>query len=290
MNEAGRSAPSTPDPGVGAPARSNWLTDLRGYALAALAVLAVWTFVARPFYIPSESMMPTLIKGDRLVVTKFPYGYSYASPAVHFLPFLPGRLFARLPERGDIVTLDHDGEELIKRVIGLPGDRVAVRGGTIILNGIAVTRWRESPAALPIDANLPCDSLLESRFRIADGQGGAICALPRYRETLPNGVSYDTIDMGDFGAAGYDDYPEITVPQGHVFVMGDNRDESADSRVPPANNGLGGPIRIETLGGRAEFITHSYDGHGALLNPISWFTALRGGRAGTSLRPQQAGQ
>jgi signal peptidase I len=72
--------------------------------------------------------------------------------------------------------------------------------------------------------------------------------------------------------------------------MGDNRDESADSRVPPANNGLGGPIRIETLGGRAEFITHSYDGHGALLNPISWFTALRGGRAGTSLRPQQAGQ
>ncbi|WP_116090847.1 signal peptidase I [Sphingomonas crusticola] len=280
----GASAPAVPD------GRNRLIDEVRGLAWMALAVFALWTFIARPFYIPSESMMPTLIKGDRLVVTKFPYGWSYASPAFHILPFMRGRLFGRLPERGDVVTLDRDGEELIKRVIGLPGDRIAVRGGVIILNGVPVRREREAPATLPIDANLPCDTMLERQFQAVGPNGKGTCALPRYRETLPSGVSYDTIDMGDFGAGGYDDYAEITVPKGHVFVMGDNRDESADSRVPRDNNGLGGPIPIEALGGRAELLTHSYDGNGALWNPVSWFTALRGGRAGTSLRPQAAGK
>src|SRR4051812_10383053 len=109
MREAGHAARQIPATGAAASGRSNWLAELRGLAWMVLSVLAVWTFAARPFYIPSESMMPTLIKGDRLVVTKFPYGWSYASPALHILPFIPGRLFARLPERGDIVTLDHDG-------------------------------------------------------------------------------------------------------------------------------------------------------------------------------------
>jgi signal peptidase I len=275
--------------GSDAPAsgRNRWIEEIRGIAWMILAVLAVWSFVAKPFYIPSESMMPTLIKGDRLIVTKYPYGWSYASAAFHILPFMHGRLFGRLPERGDIVTPDRDGEDLIKRVIGLPGDRIAVKGGVIILNGVAVKREAESPAMIPVDANLRCETSLERGFQTTGPDGKLYCALPRFRETLPNGVSYDVLDLGDFGAAGFDDYSEITVPPGHVFVMGDNRDESADSRVPREFNGLGGPIPIESIGGRAEFITHSYDGTGALWNPLSWFTALRSGRAGTSLHPQR---
>ena len=283
MIEAGSGADGTRD--ARASVRSRWFAELRGVVWMVLGVLAVWSFVARPFYIPSESMMPTLIKGDRLVVSKYPYGWSYASPTFHILPFMHGRLLGRLPLRGDVVTLDRGGEDLIKRIIGLPGDRIAVRGGVIILNGVPVRRMREEPATLPVDANLPCDTPLERGFQTAGADGRRTCAMPRYRETLPNGVSYETIDMGAFGTAGFDDFAEITVPPDTVFVMGDNRDESADSRVPLAYNGLAGPIPIETISGRAEAITHSYDGDGALWNPVSWFTALRGGRAGTSLHP-----
>ncbi|HMI18519.1 MAG TPA: signal peptidase I [Sphingomonas sp.] len=287
MNEAGSGAKQVS--GAPAPGRSRWIEELRGIAWMILAVLAVWSFVAKPFYIPSESMMPTLIKGDRLVVTKYPYGWSYASAAFHILPIMQGRLFGRLPSRGDVVTLDRDGEDLIKRVIGLPGDRIAVKEGVIILNGVPVKRVQETPAMIPIDANLPCATGHEQGFRTVGADGNLYCALPRFRETLPSGVSYDTIDMGYFPSE-FDDCPEVTVPPGQVFVMGDNRDESADSRVPPQYNGLGGPIPIETISGRADFITHSYDGNGALWNPISWFTALRNGRAGTSLHPQRNGQ
>jgi signal peptidase I len=290
MSETGSGADGIAEATEPAPARSRWIDELRGLVWMVLAVLAVWSVVVRPFYIPSESMMPTLIKGDRLVVTKYPYGWSYASAVFHILPFMHGRLFGRLPDRGDVVTLDRDGEDLIKRVIGLPGDRIAVRGGVIILNGVPVPRIEETPATLPIDTNLPCATRLESGFQAAGAAGRGTCAMPRYLETLPNGVSYETIDMGNFGASGFDDYPEITVPPGHVFVMGDNRDESADSRVPKEYNGLGGPIPIEAISGRAEAITHSYDGDGSLLNPVSWYTALRSGRAFTSLHPQREGR
>jgi signal peptidase I len=268
----------------GGPAAKGWRAELRSLIGMVLAVLLFWTFVARPFYIPSESMMPTLIKGDRLIVTRFPYGYDYASLILHPRPFA-GRLFGRLPRRGDVVTLDRDGDDLIKRVIGLPGDRIAVRHGQIILNGVPVKRVAESPAMIPMDENLPCITDKEVRFQKMGPDGKLYCALPRFRETLPNGVSYDTLDLGYFPDV--DDFPEMIVPQGQVFVMGDNRDESADSRVPYFENGLNGPIRLEAISGRAEMITHSYDGTGRLLNPISWFTALRHGRALISLRPRQ---
>jgi len=269
---------------------TDWVAEIKSFAWLILAVLAVWSFVAKPFYIPSESMMPTLIKGDRLVVTKYPYGYSYVSPApFHLLPFIHGRLFGRMPQRGDVVILKppQEDSDYIKRVIALPGDRIEVREGVIILNGVPVKRVKETPAMIPIDENVPCASEKEAQFQTIGPDGKHYCALPRYRETLPNGVSYDTVDDG-YTPGIPDDFPEMTVPQGQVFLMGDNRDESADSRVPESLNGLGGPVPWENLGGRAEFITFSYDGSTQYWNPISWFSALRHGRAGTSLRPQHA--
>lgn len=264
----------------------DWKTEVRGLAWLILAVLGFWTFIAKPFYIPSESMMPTLIKGDRLVVSKYPYGWSYASSFWHVLPFIHGRLFGRMPERGDVVILTPTGEssDYIKRVIGLPGDTIEVRGGVVWLNGKPIPRTPEKPAMIPVDANVPCDRGLEAAHRTTGPDGKLYCELPVFRETLPSGRYYDTIDLGVDASPG-DEYGPITVPADTVFVMGDNRDESADSRYPVEEMGLGGPVPWENLGGRAEFITHSYDGTGEIWNPISWFTALRPSRTGINLHP-----
>jgi signal peptidase I len=271
---------------------TDWWAEIKSFAWLVIAVLAVWSFIAKPFYIPSESMMPTLIKGDRLVVTKYPYGWSYVSPSpFHLLPFIHGRLFGRMPQRGDVVILKPPTEDsdYIKRVIALPGDRIEVREGVIILNGVAIKRVKEGPAMIPVDANVPCDSVREAPFKTQAADGKLYCELPRYRETLPGGASYETIDMGYLPGIP-DDFPEITVPAGQVFVMGDNRDESADSRVPTYEMGLGGPIPWENLGGRAEFISFSYDGSTNYFNPLTWLSALRHGRAGTSLHPSHDGK
>jgi signal peptidase I len=114
--------------------------------------------------------------------------------------------------------------------------------------------------------------------------GHTVCRLPLVRETLPNGRSYDTVDLSGTGYYEGDDFPPVKVPADHVFLMGDNRERSADSRVPIAGGGLGGPVPWEYVGGRAEFITFSKNGH-ATWNPLTWWGGLRGGRAGTSLHP-----
>ena len=276
---------ATPKPAPAAKEGTDWWAEAKGIFWLVLAVLAFHSFVAKPFYIPSESMMPTLLKGDRLVVTKYPYGWSYISPSFHVLPFIHGRLLGRMPQRGDIAIVSpvHETSDYIKRVIGLPGDTIAMRSGTIILNGKPVKREFLKPIMIPVDANVPCDEdkLPGSKFTGQDGK--QYCALPLVRETLPNGVRYNTIDLGEFPQV--DEMDPVTIPAGHVFMMGDNRDQSADSRVPAALNGLDGPIPYENLGGRAEFITFSLDGTSELWNPISWFAAMRSGRAGTSLHP-----
>lgn len=268
----------------------DWIAEIKSISLLILGVLFLHSFVVKPFYIPSESMMPGLLVGDRLVVSKYPYGWSFASPSFHMMPKVEGRLFGKMPTRGDIVIIDHQQPaaeggartDYIKRVIGLPGERFEVRNGVPIINGVAVKHEIQPNAEVPIDVNAPCP---ENQFfgrKATKADGTAICDLPVVRETLPNGVVFDTINMDD--NASTDNYGPITIPENHLFLMGDNRDRSADSRVAVDLGGLGGPVPWENIGGRAEFITFSMDGNAAWYNPISWFTAMRPGRAGTSLR------
>ncbi len=278
---------AAPPPTTEAKAGVDWWAEVKGIFWLILAVLGFHSVIAKPFFIPSESMVPGLLKGDQLVVTKFPYGFSFISPTFHVLPFMKGRLFGMLPERGDIVIAVPPGsdEDYIKRVIGLPGDRIEVRGGTVLINNVPIKRAPVEQRLIPVDANTPCSDLEYPGLLITGEDGKPYCQMPVVRETLPNGRSYDTIDLGYRAEA--DDYPAITIPADHVFLMGDNRDRSADSRFSLDQRGLGGPVPWENLGGRAEFITFSLDGTATLLNPLSWFGALRAGRAGTSLHPKR---
>jgi signal peptidase I len=276
--------------------KTNWPAEIRGLLYWIIGVLAVWSFVAKPFYIPTESMMPGLLVGDRLIVSKYAYGWSYSSLSPHVLPFMKGRLFGAMPKRGDIAIVTpsegpHRGEDLIKRVIGLPGDTIALVEGRLWLNGRPVTTRDLGSRLVPVDGNFPCDANDPNPERAFPSYRGALvrapdgktyCRLHVIRETLPNGRAYDTLD---FGQSGEDDFPLYIVPAGHVFVMGDNRDNSADSRVPIELGGLGGAVPWENLGGRAEFITFSLGGN-ASWNPLSWLAAFRSGRSGTSLRPK----
>ena len=268
---------------------TDWFGEAKAIFWLILAVLAFHSFIAKPFYIPSESMMPVLLKGDRLVVSKYPYGWSWVSPSFHVMPESPGRVLGNLPERGDIVILTPPGraEDYIKRVIGLPGDTLEMIAGQLYLNDKAVRREQRPAAMIPIDANVPCESHSGGGSRVRGPDGKAYCRLPVFRETLPGGRYYDTVDSGP---SAVDDFAKLTVPADRVFVMGDNRDSSADSRVPLAANGLGGPVPFENVGGRAEFITFSFDGTTQWLNPLTWFSALRGGRAGGSLHPDKSAQ
>ncbi len=242
-----------------------------------LAVLAFRVFVFAPFSIPSESMLPRLMNGDYLLAAKWPYGISR-----HSLPFdlpLPeGRLLPGTPGRGDIVIFKHpvDGRDYIKRVIGLPGDRVAVVGGQVVLNG---TRLRQTPAAdalVPLSANTGCAwGGTEER-----GPAGDTCRYTALRETLPGGRSYAVLD---FGGSPADGYAERVVPAGTLFVMGDNRDSSLDSRFPASAGEGVGLVPQDLLVGRASLIVWSTDGSAEWLKPWTWFSAARWDRIGDRL-------
>ena len=180
----------------------DWWAEARGLLWLVLAVLGFHSFIAKPFYIPSESMMPGLLVGDRLVVTKYPYGYSFVTPTFHLMPYVPGRLFGSLPERGDVVIVTPPGErtDYIKRVVGLPGETIEVEGGQLLIDGVPVERRAIGVRSVPVDANTQC-SALQYPGAYSETPQGAVCRLPIFRETLPNGRSYDTIDLGYRGEA-----------------------------------------------------------------------------------------
>ncbi|MBI1262354.1 MAG: signal peptidase I [Rhizobiales bacterium] len=226
-----------------------------GYAL--LIALVIRAILFQPFFIPSGSMIPTLLIGDYLFVAKYSYGYSK-----HSLPFSPplfsGRIMGSDPTRGDIVvfkTPSDNRTDFIKRLVGLPGDKIQMQDGVLYINGKAVPRVRVED-------------------RVVQDDLGNVRRIPQYRETMPNGVTYITQDMNPDGA--YDNTGVYVVPAGHYFMMGDNRDNSSDSRVA---SGVG-YVPAENLVGKAEIIFFSSNGTASFWQFWRWPSAIRWDRIG----------
>ncbi len=262
-----------------------FLETVKTVVYALLIAGVIRTLFFQPFWIPSGSMKDTLLIGDFLFVNKMAYGYSYAScPSIYIPNFgididaedvcgmFDGdntRLFGSEPERGDVVVFRHPvtGRDFIKRLIGLPGDKVQVREGLVYINDVPVevipdgtfeeTAAPQGPHALrPRCANGPV------------GDGG-VCIKQKFVETLPNGVSHSILNIGTQGS---DNTPVYEVPEGHYFFMGDNRDNSSDSRVPTIANGVGF-VPFENLVGRADRVMFSSAGSSML-----FFWTWRGDR------------
>ena len=253
-------------------------------------VLIFRSFIFSPFSIPSQSMLPRLYIGDYLFISKWNYGFSRWSLPFG-APLIPGRILGRDPTRGDVVVFrgppgeDHD---VIKRVIGLPGDMIQMRHGQVILNGVAVPKQRVADFTIPITPNYsagdPPDHECPAQFQDTDAKGVPICRYMQFRETLPNGKTYMVLDRGDFHDR--DDTGVYSVPAGSVFVMGDNRDDSGDSRFPAPADALPGQssgmgyVPMDRIEGKAVVSFFSTDGTANWFLPWTWFTAARWKRIG----------
>lgn len=257
--------------------------SLRFLVFLFVAAVLLRSLIAAPFSIPSESMLPRLLIGDYLFVAKWPYGWSRASFPFGLAP-ISGRIMERQAARGDVVVFKNPADnstDYIKRVIGLPGDLVQMRHGQLFLNGAAVPKVRVADFVEPVTPNSPCHPQPGALVRQETAPDGILlCRSPRFRETLPNGVSYEVLDLGELPMA--DETPVYVVPEGHYFLMGDNRDRSADSRFAAAKNGAIGMVPAENLVGRAMLSFWSTDGSANWFLPWTWFSAARWSRIGHS--------
>ena len=241
--------------------------NIKTIIYAGLIALGIRTLAYEPFNIPSESMLPTLKIGDYLFVSKWTYGYSHHSlPLSGYLPrLMHGRIFERQVERGDVVVfkLPRDNStDYIKRIVGLPGDRLKVIHGVLHINDQPVKRERVQDYS---------DYDARGNFR----------KVMQFKETLPNGVSFMTLDIERNGP--HDNTGEYVVPPGHYFAMGDNRDNSVDSRVPPASQGVG-YVPAENIVGRADLMFFSTNGAAAWWEVWKWPFAVRWERLFTIIR------
>jgi signal peptidase I len=259
------------------PAEDGWSTTRFILTLAILAWV-IRSLIIAPFSIPSGSMIPTLYIGDYVAVAKWPYGYSRFSFPFGFPP-IDGRLLGRSPSRGDVVVFRHPDQpiDLIKRVVGVAGDVVEVRGGELLLNGRKVNREPLGQYPLPVSANTPCKIVPPALPSVVTRSGQPYCMIPAFRERLPGGPSFTVLDEVPEGAA--DDFAPVRVPAGHLFLMGDNRDDSLDSRFGTEAGGIG-LVPVENVIGRALVTFWSTDGSASYVKPWTWFTALRGSRIG----------
>ena len=265
MSDTGRQGP-TPRAKSASEAKSakpvgrfaEYWDTLKTIVYAVVIALAVRTFAFEPFNIPSGSMIPTLLVGDYLFVAKYAYGYSRYSLPLD-LPLFKGRILASAPERGDVMVfrLPRDPSiDYIKRIVGLPGDRIQVRGGVLYINDQEVKRERIEDF---VDNSFPAHPM----------------RVPQYIETMPNGRRYRVLDLTPNGP--HDNTRVYTVPPGDYFAMGDNRDNSSDSRVDPAVGGVGF-IPAANLIGPAKLIFYSTSGGARLWQPWKWWGATRFGR------------
>lgn len=227
----------------------HWLKEnLKALLWAAVIALGIRSFAAEPFNIPTGSMVPSLLVGDYLFVSKYSYGFSrYSLPLG--LPLIPGRIFYTAPQRGDVVVfkLPSDNKtDYIKRVIGLPGDQIQMINGRLHINGKEVPR---SAKGIYFDES-------SNRYTTL------------YDETLPNGFVHEIIEVNDYQLQ--DNTDIYTVPEGFFFMMGDNRDNSKDSRFPDI-----GMIPMENLVGKAQFIFYSNNGYAPFLAFWSWGKSIR---------------
>jgi signal peptidase I len=243
---------------------SGWLAQLIQLAAIVGIVFVAKGALAEPFYVPSGSMEPTLLIGDALLASKYPYGYGTASLPIQINLPETGRVFKGTPKRGDVVVFRWPGDRSqawVKRVVGLPGDRIQMRQGQLFINDHA--------------ASLRPDGMGE-----AENDNGAAEPAYRYIETLPNGVTHAIFKIRDNGRL--DNTAEVTVPPDRLFVMGDNRDNSADSRVPVRDGGVG-LLPMDNLVGRADAVIGSWD-LGLRSQPVStWLSGFRVARFFTAV-------
>ncbi|MGB0908238.1 MAG: signal peptidase I [Maricaulaceae bacterium] len=223
---------------------------------ALLMAFILRTFIYQPFHIPSESMQPNLVKGDYIITSKFSLGYGQLAAEPLPFPVKKGRLFERSPERGDVIVFRAIGNNtnLIKRLVGLPGDQLQMIGGRLHVNG---------------QKNKIEDLGKEIRFDSYGDEDETNVLL----ETLPDGHSQRIYD--DVKNSRLDNTTVYTVPSGHYFFMGDNRDHSGDSRIA-AQNGGAGFVPVENLIGRADFILASGTPKFSIIKPWTWLSLRKG--------------